>query len=327
MRHAEEQSDEASILKLVTELTMCRFRDGSFTAVRFRMTMERREIRNITKTQRRKEMRMKNKILGGAAMLMAAFSLSEASATSCAVPPTCAQLGYTMKKTDCGDVPIMRCPFAVSDDNQVYCEGTGKEAALPILYGDGKVSKKLLLDKTPIGIVFDEEKKLAVALSGMKVRSQSWTNKKYDIPNLENCVGEGTNDDSLVLSCAVDGRANTDKILACGSGCGGTPAATAVNSYKPVGCSEAFCGQGKWFLPSMKELNDMYKINFAVNSSFTFLASLGKDIVVDPLGVSQCVWSSNEYDADKAWYLCFTNHYQNMYPKTSNFEVRPVVKY
>jgi len=257
----------------------------------------------------------KNGLLAGAALMMAAFSFNEAQATSCAVPPTCAQLGYTMKKADCGEMPIMRCPFALTDDNQVYCEGTVKLAALPILYGDGTVSKKIISGKTPIGVVFDEANRLAVAL--IEMVKLDWSNNEYDIPSLVNCT-----DSNTVISCEVNGRANTDKILACGSGCGGTPAAEACNNYEPTGCTADFCKKTKWFLPSMRDLNNIYKVKNLMNASLTSLGALGAEVL------SGVYFSSNEASDNKVWKINeLGTLYNDRKKEYGTRTIRPVVEF
>ena len=81
-------------------------------------------------------MNKKCKQMMGAVLLMASFSQSgSALATSCAVPPTCEQLGYKMKVDDCGENPVLRCPFALSDDNQVYCTESGWERRCHFVWG------------------------------------------------------------------------------------------------------------------------------------------------------------------------------------------------
>ena len=255
-------------------------------------------------------------------MLMAAFSLSEESATSCAVPPTCAQLGYTMKKTDCGDVPIMRCPFAVSDDTQVYCEGTVKTTVLPILYGDGTVSNKLISGKTPIGVVFDETNRLAVALGdvgkngvlGQDVRI-AWSDEKIDTP-LENCE-KGTFD-----TCGTDGRKNTDILLKITTG--NYEAAKAVNDYEPAGCASAFCKKGKWWLPSMKEYSYFYLSKEAYNLSVAILQVA--NVRAFPLS-NVCYWASTEVSMSSAWDFCFSSFTKNDVGKAMTLAVKPMVKY
>ena len=50
------------------------------------------------------------------------------------------------------------------------CKEKAQEASLSVLYGDGTVSKEIITGKTPIGIVFDTDNRLAVALTDVKKR-------------------------------------------------------------------------------------------------------------------------------------------------------------
>jgi len=303
-----------------------------------RQAEKRNKNKKTNEDKRRKEMKMKNNLLAGAALMMAAFSFNEAQATSCAVPPTCAQLGYVLKADDCKGFYMMRCPFALTDDNQVFCHHALKRELVTgkILYGDGTVSKELISGKTPIGVVFDETNRLAVALTDVKKDGSAgsegmlWAGGKtrYDIPNLENCAMRGSGstefDLTALISCTPDGRANTDKILACGDACGGTPAATACNLYKPSGCSAAFCGQGKWFLPSMKEFSKIFETKAVIDDTLTFLQEYGAT------KFSSSYWGSNERSESEAWWVYPIAYNTSLKYATSTGnlrQVRPIVKY
>ena len=269
-------------------------------------------------------MNKKCKQMMGAVLLMASFSQSgSALATSCAVPPTCEQLGYKMKVDDCGENPVLRCPFALSDDNQVYCTESAQNQVVSvgaILYGDGTVASGLVTGKTPVGIVFDTTNKLAVALTDINSSGSAgsstmmWATGYYDIPTLGNCTD--------LTTCGVDGRANTTAILNCGSSCGTTPAATATNSYEPSGCSKDFCKKTKWFLPSMRDLITLYNAKSYVNASLSLTASSGAKTLTESY-----YWSSTEYLSNGAWLLYMVNGLRNYGPKHEYFYVRPVVKY
>ena len=87
------------------------------------------------------------------------FSTSAIAALNCTASPDCASLGYTMSAADCTDGVKVACP---TDTSKVFCKTM---PALSILYGDGTVDKNILSGKTPVGIVFDEKNKLAVALT------------------------------------------------------------------------------------------------------------------------------------------------------------------
>ena len=271
-------------------------------------------------------MNKKCKQMMGAVLLMASFSQSgSALATSCAVPPTCEQLGYKMKVDDCGENPVLRCPFALSDDNQVYCTESAQNQVVSvgaILYGDGTVASGLVTGKTPIGIVFDTANRLAVALTDINSSGSAgsstmmWATGYYDIPTLGNCTD--------LTTCGVDGRANTTAILNCGSSCGTTPAATATNSYEPSGCSKDFCKKTKWFLPSMRDLITLYNAKSYVNASLSLTASSGATTLTESY-----YWSSTEYDNYDAWKLRMSDcsRYSSIKYYITNLYVRPVVKY
>ena len=270
-------------------------------------------------------MNKKCKQMMGAVLLMASFSQSgSALATSCAVPPTCEQLGYKMKVDDCGENPVLRCPFALSDDNQVYCTESAQNQVVSvgaILYGDGTVASGLVTGKTPIGIVFDTANRLAVALTDINSSGSAgsstmyWSTSYYDIPALGNCTD--------LTTCGVDGRANTTAILNCGSSCGTTPAATATNSYEPSGCSKDFCKKTKWFLPSMRDLITLYNAKSYVNASLSLTASSGAKTLTESY-----YWSSTEYNLNNAWNLRMSDGNRVWLSKTLyNYYVRPVLAF
>lgn len=272
-------------------------------------------------------MNKKCKQMMGAVLLMASFSQSgSALATSCVVPPTCEQLGYKMKVDDCGENPVLRCPFALSDDNQVYCTESAQNQVVSvgaILYGDGTVASGLVTGKTPIGIVFDTANRLAVALTDINSSGSAgsstmiWSANYYDIPALGNCTSS-----TDLTTCGVDGRANTTAILNCGSSCGTTPAATATNSYEPSGCSKDFCKKTKWFLPSMRDLITLYNAKSYVNASLSLTASSGATTLTESY-----YWSSPEYNSTNAWKLFMLNGYRTNINKNTNGYVRPVLAF
>ena len=273
-------------------------------------------------------MNKKCKQMMGAVLLMASFSQSgSALATSCAVPPTCEQLGYKMKVDDCGENPVLRCPFALSDDNQVYCTESAQNQVVSvgaILYGDGTVASGLVTGKTPIGIVFDTANRLAVALTDINSSGSAgsstmiWSANYYDIPALGNCTSS-----TDLTTCGVDGRANTTAILNCGSSCGTTPAATATNSYEPSGCSKDFCKKTKWFLPSMRDLITLHNAKSYVNASLSLTSSSGATALKEG-----GYWSSTEYSGNNAWLLRMDGRKSNTLKIINNqLYVRPVVKY
>ncbi len=258
-----------------------------------------------------------------------------AQATTCAVPPTCQQMGYTMKKADCGENPVLRCPFALSDDNQVFCgavaENTSQVVSIgAIVYGDGTVASGVVTGKTPIGVVFDTANRLAVALTDVKKdgtagsETMEWSSSYCDTPGLQNCTATeipyGTN--LTPITCGVDGRLNTNAILA--STCNGTTyAATATNNYQPAGCTKDFCKKNKWFLPSIRDLQNIYLQKTQIDASLTLLNSNGATTIG-----SKYYWSSTEGNSYYAWLFLMYNGNRDYFNKGSNGTyVRPVLAF
>ena len=261
-----------------------------------------------------------------------------AQATTCAVPPTCQQMGYTMKKADCGGNPVLRCPFALSDDNQVFCGG-GNGAADEvvqdvsvgaIVYGDGTVASGVVTGKTPIGVVFDTANRLALALTDVKKdgtagsERMQWSSSYCDTPGLQNCTATeipyGTN--LTPITCGVDGRLNTNAILA--SSCNGTTyAATATNNYQPTGCAKDFCKKTKWFLPSIRDLQNIYLQKTQIDASLTLLKGYSATTVKNDY-----YWSSTEYNMEGAWLFGMYAGGRVWYGKVNgNGYVRPVLAF
>ena len=193
-----------------------------------------------------------------------------------------------------------------------------------ILYGDGTVASGLVTGKMPIGIVFDTGRRLAVALTDIDSSGSAgstkmkWSSSYCDTPNLDNC----TSSDGLT-SCGVDGRTNTNAILA--STCNGTTyAANGANAYEPSGCSKDFCKKTKWFLPSMRDLITLYNAKSYVNASLSLTASSGAKTLTESY-----YWSSTEYNSVHAWLLYMNYGYRNLTTKGTNDNeyVRPVLAF
>ena len=237
----------------------------------------------------------------------------------CTKPETdCAKLGYTKSVSQCSD-GYLQCPY---NSAAVFCDDNSWAKAGNILYGDGSTSFTVVAGKTPIGIVFDAENRLAVALTDVNEDGSAgstemyWSSSRCDIENLDNC------DSGLMNSCGVDGRADTTAILACNC-CGTTPAANAVNSYEPAGCAKDFCKKTKWFLPSMKELITLYDVKSKVSASLSLTASSGATTLKEDY-----YWSSTEGSDYGAWMWDMSKARSAYGGKDGVYHwVRPVVKY
>lgn len=212
----------------------------------------------------------------------------------------CTTLGYTMSETECSGLKTIKCPF---DTSKVFCRQKISRIVKTcdkvgdILYGSGKCAIDInYLTDIPIGIVFDTERQLAIALTNVKKDGSAgdeamiWSSETCDIPNLANCT------ESQLQTCGTDGKANTDAILA--SSCSGIPyAANAANLYTPEGCSQDFCKKGKWFLPSIKDLTEVSNHIDIINNRLKFLETYG----ASPLLAYHYLWSSNESDTKNVW--------------------------
>lgn len=245
-----------------------------------------------------------------------------ASAEDCKKVPTCESLGFTQNVAECSGAAL-KCPWDLS---LAACKAVELEAPLPFIYGDGLISKKVLANKKPVGVVFDETNKLAIALSDVEkdgtagFETMYWSDTYCDIPNLANCQYDAN--DEAVDSCGADGRANTDAILAAKDSCGIAYAAKAVNDYTPSDCSADFCKKNQWFLPSMGELANVYKNRAEIDASLALL----KDNTTVAVS-SRYLWSSTEYDETKAWRFRMASGSRINGNKDQYEFVRPVVYY
>ena len=270
-------------------------------------------------------MKKKNLLIAGAMLLiMTAFSVNKVQAQTCVMPPSCEDLGYKQTEADCKGVDIvLKCP---TDMTKMACLGSAVSQDVSvgaILYGDGTIASGLVTGKQPIGVVFDVFNRLAVALTDIKEDGSAgseymrWSSSYCDTPNLENCTDGST----IITTCGTDGRANTDAILA--STCNGTTyAANAVNSYQVSGCSKDFCRQGKWFLPSMRDLNTIYSFKSAINSTLTLLSSVGASQLTE-----NWYWSSTENSNYDAWDLHMSDGNRYYHYKDYGGYVRPVLAF
>ncbi len=179
-----------------------------------------------------------------------------------------------------------------------------------ILYSDLTVSSEVVAGKTPIGIVFDEEKKLAVALKDGG--TMKWSTTTFDIPDLPNLT---SSTDAL---SDWNGKNNTKTIVDyCKANSKSCPAAEYANSYTTTGTNA-----GDWYLPGLGELNAIYTNKTVLNSMLARVS--GAAILPDSYH-----WSSSEYSNYSAWGQRFSdgNVHGNCNKNTNTFYVRPVINY
>ncbi len=246
----------------------------------------------------------------------------------CTKPETnCTTLGYTKTEADCSGTNAIKCPY---DTSKVFCKNIKNCNKIgDVLYEDGLCAvnpSNIDLNRIPIGIVFDTINRLAIALTdtqtGGSVGSQSmkWSSGSCDTPNLENCM---VTDE--INECATDGRFNTLAIINTNGGCGGiTSAANAAYAYKPKNCKATFCQRGKWFLPSARDLNNIFNSKSILNNSLSLLSQNGATQLSKPY-----YWSSNEYNKGNAWYFHVSMNKITWLSKGNDYAyyVRPIMSY
>ena len=262
-------------------------------------------------------MRKENKKYLGVSLSALAFSLSyglTANAQTCVTPPSCETLGYTDTADKCDDSAMVKCPF---DTSKVFCRSISTKTKTCDTIGDILLDDKtcavdanaILNDRTPIGVVFDVNRKLAIALE--QSSSLQWaSSRNYDIPGLTNYS------DKTAVQGDYNGKSNTSIIIAHGDSNGyETPVADYCYNYVTAGTNK-----GDWYLPALGELQLIYNNRITLNNS---LSKVGGT----KLPSYDYLWSSSEIDRYSAWEFSFL--YASWYG-TSKFNdhiVRAVLAY
>lgn len=184
-------------------------------------------------------------------------------------------------------------------------------SGLPILYSDLTTSTEVVANKTPIGVVFDESRKLAVALTESSSGGVSfWSSTNFDIPGLNNY------DSAAEAKKDLNGRENTKTIINyCKANSKSCPAAEYANDYTTPGTVA-----GDWHLPSLGELSALFAKQTAVEETLTKVE--GTTI----LNNNYSYTSSTEHSSANTWthnsqdigYTIKNDHYNH---------TRPVIDY
>ena len=260
----------------------------------------------------------------------------------CKKPETnCATLGYTKTSGDCSDEYLI-CPY---DNNALFCEDWNVSCTSGSILGANQNCydyPSIPRSVKPVGIVFDAVNRLAIALTNVKLDGSAgsevmaWSSKVCNIPDLENCSKES------LYTCDIDGKKNTDAILAANGGCSGTTyAANAVNAYQPSNCSADFYKKGKWFLPSLQEFELMSGFaSISIEKSLTLLEAYGACHLKDKIRINNTrtsllyYWTSSGFRSSsgniniyETWVENFNSRGLYNSSKTSANYVRPVVKF
>ncbi len=245
----------------------------------------------------------------GISLFILAFSLvwsgSNVRAQSCLTPPSCDTLGYKQSEDDCsGMEQVLKCPF---DQTKMFCVDTTTQILQvgAILYSDKTFSSDVVTGKTPIGVVFDVNKRLAVTLEQSGLMPWGVPTGIYSFPNCD--VEER-------LSCGTDGKTNTAAIIAFGkTESWEFPAAEYCNEYKTPG-TEA----GDWFLPSYSQLWEIYQNKDRINAT---LQKLGKP------AMDGTTWSSTQVNLGLAMMLDVSDASYFAVAKPMYAHVRPVLAF
>ncbi len=194
--------------------------------------------------------------------------------------------------------------FSYGDINPISCE-IGS-----ILGGNGFCYKSdLPTTVSPVGIVFDPNKRLAVALLPIKTNlfDEIELCTSYTCSSMWGYINSNTTTNTIcssIASCPADGRKNTDNLLSFVNSLDGYYAIAEAYQFSPAGCEAEFCKRGKWFLPSISELQTLAQ-NRAKISSIQWWLFGG----IDPFAGNANFWSSNQYTSSDgriyAWYWHF----------------------
>ena len=178
-----------------------------------------------------------------------------------------------------------------------------------ILYSDKKCySGGVQSGKTPIGVVFDADRRTAIALESL-MSEMGWSTEYVDIPGITNIT------DSSKAKQDFDGKANTAAIKAYDNDLSRYPAAYFAYNYKTTGTNV-----GEWYLPALGELNTVYSNKDHMNYALSLVGK--KDIPTDYQH-----WSSSEESSDNVWSLHFGNGIVGSYYRSNNLYVRPVLAF
>ena len=178
-----------------------------------------------------------------------------------------------------------------------------------ILYSDKKCySGGVQSGKTPIGIVFDADRRTAIALENSP-STMYWGGYESDIPGITNIT------DLSKAKQDFNGKANTAAIKAYDSSLSNNPAAKYVYNYTTTGTNA-----GDWYLLALGELYTVYNNKDFLNYA---LSLVGKKAIP----TNGNYWSSSEYSNYDAWYLRFSDGLVDRFSKYYNGYVRPVLAF
>ncbi len=276
--------------------------------------------------------------------ILVAFTMSGGAANAaCIQTPTCSSLGYTSSSSCDGGI---KCPFGnawnctasdlstqiteltnkITEQTNKITEVTNKITTIEekivtiesgasssnctvgaILYSDMSCDPNVVASKKPIGVVFDQANRLAIALDPEAVKW--WVDNPFDVPTLSNYSSpseatadwQGKNNTRLVLEyCKTNERR-------------GCPAVEYVNRYKTEGTQA-----GDWYVPAMGELNAIYQNKDVLNMALGTIG--GTELYSEH-------WSSSESPSGLVWIQDFYDGVVDNSTVYAKLFVRPVLAF
>ena len=230
---------------------------------------------------------------------------------------TCEEKGQKTCGTNC--IEKTECCGGCSSGQECQngtCVATTRECLYvgDILYHDKTCSgaeDTIDTSKTVIGVVFDVNRKLAIAL---KRTFLQWSTANMDIPQLTNFTS------SSEAIRDYNGKSNTSIIIAHGDSNGyDTPAADYCYNYVTAGTNI-----GDWYLPAAGELQLIYDNKTTLD---TILFKLGEDRLIGESSSTESNYSATQkfpwivswWEGNVKWYCNNTKH--------SHEFIRPVLAF
>ena len=246
------------------------------------------------------------------------YKISSNGTTCVALDDTCPN-GY-FKSCDTGTTGT---PEYTEKGTACYqCKPKPVSVPLAILYSDLTTAKEVIAGKTPIGVVYDEAKKLAVALTDVK---KAWSTSSFDVPGLTNCDQYNYVSATHKAIDDLDGKKNTSTIIQyCKSYNKSCPAAEYAYNYKTEGTNA-----GDWYLGATSENTNIFSNTnrSKINSTLRSLSSAGATELA--YGISAGYWHSTESTSANAWYTSNGSGSAGVgnVSKTTEYYVRPIINY
>lgn len=144
--------------------------------------------------------------------------------------------------------------------------------------------------------------------------SMAWGPTSTDVPGLTNFMG------NPAIFQDLDGKANTDKILAWAAESGSSyPAAKQARAYKAATIADGgYNDPTEWSGPAFGQMLIMYKYLLELNAELEYYFGSSAKIVTD------AYWTMTEYGSSLAWFVNMHGGNITNFNKTYACRLRPV---